>query len=205
MYLRDILLRHKEMIYYYIIKALLTIFFVALIYIPIRVYKLKKYQIKAKYLYEITRGIFVIYITVLISLLLVPNFSAFIDSNGNFNFSLGMMPYRTFNIVPFVTVFNQIKDLFYGNHEHYPLVNIIINIVLFMPFPVLLKLNNKKISYSKCYILSTISCIIIEILQYPLGRSFDIDDIILNNIGILMGILFCKLLIKIRFDKTNQL
>lgn len=65
--------------------------------------------------------------------------------------------------------------------------NVIGNIMLFIPFGFLTSylLNNKK--FSVAAILTLIVTGTIETVQYYIGRVFDIDDIILNFIGSMIG------------------
>ena len=69
--------------------------------------------------------------------------------------------------------------------------NILGSIMLFMPYGFLPSyiLKNRKISIT--FILSLIVSVTIEVVQYYIGRVFDIDDIILNVLGgIIGGLLF---------------
>ncbi len=70
--------------------------------------------------------------------------------------------------------------------------NIIGNIILFVPFGLFFKLTfNLKKRY--IFIITMIFCLSIELIQLLIGRVFDIDDIILNIIGSIIG---SKLIIK---------
>ncbi len=93
--------------------------------------------------------------------------------------------YGVSNYVPFKEIFR------YRLGTHKFIKNILGNIVLFIPYGFIASyiLNNKKISIT--FILSLIVSLTIEIVQYYIGRVFDIDDIILNVIGgITGGLLF---------------
>ncbi len=65
--------------------------------------------------------------------------------------------------------------------------NVIGNIVLFIPFGYFVSdyLKAKKISH--IVLVSTIISLTAELIQFKIGRAFDIDDIILNVIGAIMG------------------
>ena len=67
--------------------------------------------------------------------------------------------------------------------------NVIGNIMLFVPYGFLASyfLNNKKLSVIT--ILTIITTLTIETVQYYIGRVFDIDDIILNLVGSIVGFL----------------
>jgi len=67
------------------------------------------------------------------------------------------------------------------------LINIVGNIVVFMPlgfFPCLLW---KKPSVWKALLYGMMTSLVIELAQYPLERGTDIDDLWLNTLGALLG------------------
>lgn len=93
--------------------------------------------------------------------------------------------YGVSNYVPFKEIFR------YSIGSHKFMKNILGNIILFIPYGFLSSyiLNNKKISVT--FILSLIVSLTIEVVQYYIGRVFDIDDIILNVLGgVIGGLLF---------------
>lgn len=93
--------------------------------------------------------------------------------------------YGVSNFVPFKEIFRYSI----GSHKFFK--NILGNIMLFIPYGFLSSylLKNKKISVT--FILSLIASVTIEVVQYYIGRVFDIDDIILNVLGgIIGGLLF---------------
>lgn len=89
--------------------------------------------------------------------------------------------YGGVNLVPFKEIFRYsfMSDKF--------IKNIIGNIVLFIPYGYFSSyfLNNKKFSFN--VLLTLIVTLSIELVQYNIGRTFDIDDIILNVIGGVIG------------------
>lgn len=93
--------------------------------------------------------------------------------------------FGTSNFIPF-------KEMFRYNIGSSKFIkNILGNIVLFIPYGFLSSylLKNKKISVT--FILTLIVSLTVEIVQYYIGRVFDIDDIILNVTGgIIGGLLF---------------
>ena len=64
-----------------------------------------------------------------------------------------------------------------------------VNIMLFIPFGFLSSylLKNRKLGVVT--ILTIIASLTIEVVQYYIGRVFDIDDIILNLVGGIVGFL----------------
>lgn len=92
--------------------------------------------------------------------------------------------YGSSNYIPFKEIFRYS----FGSHKFFK--NIIGNIMLFIPYGFLSSylLKNKKLNIT--FILSLIASLTIELVQYNIGRVFDIDDIILNVLGGLIGGLF---------------
>ncbi|MEE1100232.1 MAG: VanZ family protein [Agathobacter sp.] len=99
--------------------------------------------------------------------------------------------YSPIQLIPFYTIAQQIK---YG--YFYQIVG---NVILFIPLPIIYNHLFDSISRKKILIISILSAIIVEILQYieyvitnyP-GRVLDIDDIILNCAGIIFSVCFLK-------------
>jgi len=91
--------------------------------------------------------------------------------------------YGVNNFIPFKEIFR------YSIGSTKFLKNIIGNIVLFIPFGFFASyyLKNKKMFTS--VILTLITSTTIEVVQYYIGRVFDIDDIILNLVGGIIGFL----------------
>jgi len=91
--------------------------------------------------------------------------------------------YGVSNFVPFKEIFRY--DI--GTDKF--IKNVMGNILLFIPYGFLSSyfLNNKK--FSVITILTIITTLTIETVQYYIGRVFDIDDIILNLLGSIVGFL----------------
>lgn len=91
--------------------------------------------------------------------------------------------YGVSNFVPFKEIFR------YELGSEKFMKNVMGNIMLFIPYGFLASyyLNNKK--FSVITILTIITTLTIETVQYYIGRVFDIDDIILNLIGSIVGFL----------------
>lgn len=84
-----------------------------------------------------------------------------------------------------ITLFKELTRYEFGSKLFYR--NIIGNIMMFIPFGFFssyyLKLNKK----SFIFFLTLIVSIVIELIQLKIGRAFDIDDILLNIVGTLLG------------------
>lgn len=85
------------------------------------------------------------------------------------------------NFIPFKEImrYKYTSNLFYKN--------VLGNVLLFIPFGYFVNnmLKNKKVVVS--IIITLITSLSIEIIQMNIGRSFDIDDIILNVCGGIIG------------------
>ena len=85
--------------------------------------------------------------------------------------------YGVSNFIPFKEIFR------YSIGSHKFMKNVLGNIVLFIPYGFLVSYLLKTRKVSVGVILTLIASVTIEVVQYYIGRVFDIDDIILNVIG----------------------
>lgn len=134
--------------------------------------------------------IFSVYLMTLVSVTLLP-------------FSTFMLTKPTINIIP---IYNTIKDISMVDFSvadymaKFWIVNILGNLILLIPLAIILpmifkKLRDNNITILICFLIS----ILIEFMQYLsmfLGnvRAVDIDDVILNTLGGVIGFLIFKLL-----------
>lgn len=95
-------------------------------------------------------------------------------------------------------LFNEITRYKFGTRLFN--INVFGNILIFVPFGLFISeyLNAKKV-YS-VFIVSLLTSASVELVQLRIGRSFDIDDILLNVIGSILGYMLYKLL---KHIKTN--
>ena len=96
------------------------------------------------------------------------------------------------NLIPGMVFINTVRDVLNGR-THSLLINFIGNIVMFMPFgffsALLLKINAKKAA-----LIGFSVSLFIETCQMFLPRTSDVDDLILNTAGALLGYATYKLL-----------
>jgi len=96
--------------------------------------------------------------------------------------------YITYNLIPFATIKRYIYMLQTGNALHF-IINVVGNVIVFIPFGLFIPrlfVKSNKLLYM--FIISLIIPIIIESIQFLLGVGIlDIDDLILNSIGIMIG------------------
>lgn len=76
------------------------------------------------------------------------------------------------------------------------------NMLMFIPMGIMLPLVLKNINKKNIFVIAILITLSIEILQPIVGRSFDIDDIIMNFIGSIIGYLAVTIFIKLK--ETNK-
>ena len=135
---------------------------------------------------EIMRLLFVCYLTGLINLTLTPrnlwlNIWAFIcTGHGGSRIELFG---GSFNLIP--VIFKIISgELTFGSWVKTMLVG---NFLMFVPMGLFLPFVSTKINGKSILKIAVIIPVAVEIIQPIVGRSFDVDDLILNFIGIVVG------------------
>lgn len=103
---------------------------------------------------------------------------------------------RIINMKPIIETFRFLKN---SANPVGPILNIVFNILLFVPFSYFLAWTS-KINYKILIIIGVLFSVFIELVQYfaSLGRSSDIDDIIFNFVGVLLGIFLNKIFRKVK-------
>ena len=92
-----------------------------------------------------------------------------------------------YNLIPLRSISSQLKRI----TQWWALKNLLGNIIPFIPFGFLLPITYRKVNSAiKVLCIGLVSILLIEIFQFftKIG-SFDVDDIILNMIGIVCGYL----------------
>lgn len=177
----------------YFHKEIQLIFFLVLLMFSYLIYKRKKRPYKFWII-----GLFVFYILIVINIVLFPIYIYSKEMLNKLHSELGQ--YLTYiQIVPFKTISNTFKTSGWK-------IQVIGNILLLFPFPVLLGvIKGCKFSVKKTFFLGFIFSLSIELSQLLLSiitgfpsRIADIDDLMLNTFGILLGILTYLLIQKIK-------
>ena len=141
-----------------------------------------------------------VYIVLLIVFVVVKYKGSFYELSDRIN-TYSMQGSINYNLIPFRSMSVQLSRI----TQWWALKNLLGNIIPFVPFGFLLPIAYRKFN-SAIKVLSAgfVSILSIEIFQFftKLG-SFDVDDIILNMIGIICGYLMF-LLIKCIFIKNNK-
>lgn len=106
---------------------------------------------------------------------------------GNSIFGVNLIPFKT--IFLYITGTELIKVLNPGDVIKVRILNLFGNLLMFMPMGFFLPIITKKHSFKTTLCISVIITVLIEIIQFFIGRSSDIDDVILNSIGCCLGFL----------------
>ncbi|MGG0476115.1 VanZ family protein [Priestia aryabhattai] len=141
---------------------------------------------------ELVLGVFVLYLIGLASQTIVPNWNAGIvtDTGEPFFDIYFTNELSHVNIIPFHTLY----EYFFQTNTNVDewnsvsLLNLTANVILFLPLGFLVALIWRKYhSIKKGTILGLSVTCLIEFIQYFIGRSSDIDDILLNTFGTVIG------------------
>lgn len=177
----------QSIIYYlkYMSKFMLLIIPIFLIIRYIKYMKSKEINLKN----ELLLFIFIIYLTGLMSVTILPKISII---NGEF--IINNVGYKYLNLIPFKIFYDTIIEIKKDNID-YLIISFIGNIVMFIPIGILLPLIY-KIDYKKTIIIGFSISLFIEIMQFIfLERETDIDDLILNTLGVMIGLIMLKYII----------
>lgn len=152
---------------------------------------------KRKIIRIISRICFVIYMIVLVYFLLL--------SDG-FGRTEGYSQYR-YNLVPFQEIARFIKYRAYINFSSV-VINLLGNVVAFMPFGALIRwVVDRKMRWFQATGYTFLFSLCVELLQLVARVGvFDVDDLILNTLGGLMGfwIYYLLLLINRRSERDER-
>ena len=150
----------------------------------------KTKKVKTNWFREITLFAFVIFLVGLASQTIIPKFETGV--NG---FNIVQSGIHETNLIPFKVLFETYQEVFVNGYINYFLINFLGNIILFIPFGLILPLLWKT-STKKTILIGFCSSLFIEICQMFLTRGTDIDDVMLNTTGVVLGILVFKFLQK---------
>ncbi|MED1561884.1 hypothetical protein AJ85_10745 [Alkalihalobacillus alcalophilus ATCC 27647 = CGMCC 1.3604] len=98
-----------------------------------------------------------------------------------------------YNLIPFHTIWTYVKEIQIGTIRGVAIWNLLGNILLSVPFGFLVKLIFSKTTFKSVLLGSFIFSIVIEFGQFVLyfthisNRTVDIDDVILNSLGGILG------------------
>lgn len=176
---------------------------------------LTKYHNSKNYMKASIWVMFILYLLLLINFMILGNN---FGRNFEFIFTASKETIKSyfdnnFNVIPFDTIRNYLDNSGVYFDIKLVCINILGNLICFMPFAFFLKYlfskENKFINFFLTILLIVISFELIQLLT--LSGSFDIDDIILNTLGAILFYLFIslkgidKLLRNIFFLEENKI
>jgi glycopeptide antibiotics resistance protein len=102
--------------------------------------------------------------------------------------------FQHINLVPFSSIYGSLTHFYYM----VPIRNIGGNILLFMPLGFAIPLRFKVDKLWKVMLIGFFTSLAVEVVQLFISiRSFDVDDLILNTVGTIMGLSVYQILIKV--------
>lgn len=124
----------------------------------------------------------------------------------NYIFDADRIISRSYNLIPFVTIWNYANPS--GNMNtsllSFANVNIYGNIAVFIPYGIYLGVIKKRKEVMRSLLVVFITSISIEIIQFVFALgACDIDDVILNCCGGIIGVLGYKLLRKVFKEESR--
>lgn len=181
----------------YFLQAVPITIAVGIVYLILRLRFLTGNSRRIVWLSEVMRLLFVCYLTGLCSLVILPAYFwlSFFDAvafgwwedMGTF-FSLGEI-----NLIP------TIVKCFSGDYSLGSWVKemMVGNIIMFMPLGFFLPFVTARLNRKNAFIISFAVPLVVESIQLFVGRSFDIDDLICNFLGIIIGFLIAGMIKKV--------
>lgn len=158
------------MINHYLVSAMMTAALIWVICLGVNLIRKKLVNVKV----WIIRYVMITY---LVSVFMITDaYKVFVEGIPDFFISPNFIP-----------VYNFIMDV--GSNPVETLMQAIYNIVLLIPFGVLLppSLPEYSIRLKKVLVITVAFVVIVEVMEYLSGRYMDIDDIILNTFGSMIG------------------
>jgi len=158
--------------------------------------KLKKRELK--WGKEILWFLFVMFCIGVASQTIIPRWYMTIGADGRQQLYIQHLEgIRSINLIPFSTIFSYLafSNNQVSNWNQVSLINLLGNVLVFVPFGMFLPIlwrNFRK--FSALFWMSICIPLFIEICQLFIGRSTDIDDVILNALGIIFGFCLYKIL-----------
>ena len=156
------------------------------IYAIIRYNYLRKKEKNINITQEVFLAFFLCFLIGLLSQTIIPEFEYI---NGKIEIVKSNILYDKVNLIPFNTIIDNIR---YGSFNYF-FINVVGNIVMFTIIGIFLPMLFERYKKVKSTLLfGFFLSLSIEIIQILLPRATDVDDIILNVVGIFIGYLIYK-------------
>ena len=157
-------------------------------YLVLRVLSMKNK--KKSRLREVVMLLFFLYSVSIFSQTIIPNFSI-VDGHILLDTSTN---YLRSNFTPLKTI-HLYYDQLGGALASVAFYNLAGNIILFIPFGFFIPLLWTKFrGWVQIHVVAFLIPLFIECTQYFIGRTIDVDDVLLNAIAIVIGYIFYKVL-----------
>lgn len=186
----------------YFLQVVPITILVAIVYSVIRLIYLKKHSKTISWAKELLKLIFVCYVTGLINLIVMPaNFWLYVMDGIAFGWWSeipSVFPFGEINLIPSLIRWLT-GELSIGSWVKHMLIG---NIAMFLPLGFLLPLVTEKVTKKNIVTIAIAVPIGMELLQLIFGRSLDVDDLICNFAGIMLGFLIVQLILK-KMSKKN--
>lgn len=166
-----------------------------ILYMIVRTVYCKRKLIKIEYKKEIVKIVFYSYLAGLLSQTILPIINMgivdgriFIEVSAYGNGGINIVPFRT--IMEYIKGANGTRSI---DSTVISRINLVANIGLFIPFGFLFPICVRKINNKYTVLVGAILSLTIEVIQIFVKRGTDIDDVILNTAGVLIGwgLFFC--------------
>ena len=182
----------------YFLQAVPITIVVGIVYAVLRFVFLKRKNCRIAWLSEVMRLLFVCYLTGLCSLIILP-VSFWLRFFDGIFFGWWEYLYESFhfgevNLIPTIVLYLS-GEITLGSWVKTMIVG---NIAMFIPFGFFLPFITKKLNRKNIFVVAAIVPLLMELLQLFFGRSFDIDDLICNFLGIVIGFFTADGITKIR-------
>ena len=103
------------------------------------------------------------------------------------------------NLIPLFWLW---EPIFTG--KNFYLDQVALNLIMFAPIGILIPMLLRSCKLKTIFIIAIISSLTIEFIQPFFGRCTDIDDLILNTLGAVIGFIMLKLFTVISSDKRHD-
>lgn len=188
----------------YFLQALPIACIVGIVFFVIRLVLLKKRKIQINWKQEILQAIFACYLTGLISLVVLPeNFWLHFYDGIFYGWWEEMgrpIQFGSINLVPAIVKCLS-GELSLGSWLK---TMLIVNVMMFVPLGFFLPLVIKVKSIRKTAFLSVAIPFCFEAVQIFFGRSFDVDDLISNFIGMIVGCMIAYIILKAKSANAQK-
>lgn len=160
---------------------------VGLTYVIFRLIYLKRTRIPIVWPKEVMKALFICYLTGLFNLIVMPAgfWLSFFDgiAFGWWNEMGPLFSFGGYNLTPAIVKYLR-HELAIGSWVKTMLIG---NVAMFIPFGFFIPFVSERITVRKVWGIAIIVPLSMELLQMCFGRSFDIDDLICNFLGIVVG------------------